>query len=33
MNLEVIIQIVVIVLIVLSGPFVIALLATRQGNL
>nr|YP_010932458.1 hypothetical chloroplast RF12 [Interfilum massjukiae]WKT06132.1 hypothetical chloroplast RF12 [Interfilum massjukiae]WKT06235.1 hypothetical chloroplast RF12 [Interfilum sp. SAG 36.88]WKT06336.1 hypothetical chloroplast RF12 [Interfilum sp. SAG 2147] len=32
-NFEVVAQLVVLALIVLSGPLVIAVLATRQGNL
>nr|YP_009667884.1 hypothetical chloroplast RF12 [Radula japonica]QCW58660.1 hypothetical chloroplast RF12 [Radula japonica] len=33
MNLEIIAQLVVLALIVVSGPLVIALLAARKGNL
>jgi hypothetical protein len=33
MNLEVVAQLTVLALIVLSGPLVIALLAVRKGNL
>nr|ABX76421.1 hypothetical chloroplast RF12 [Polyphlebium borbonicum]ABX76423.1 hypothetical chloroplast RF12 [Polyphlebium borbonicum]ACA64545.1 hypothetical chloroplast RF12 [Polyphlebium borbonicum] len=33
MNLEIIAQLTVLALIVVSGPLVIALLATRKGNL
>jgi hypothetical protein len=33
MNLEVVAQLTVLAFIVLSGPLVVALLATRKGNL
>nr|YP_010981791.1 conserved hypothetical protein Ycf12 [Lygodium flexuosum]UYS92442.1 conserved hypothetical protein Ycf12 [Lygodium flexuosum] len=33
MNLEIVAQLTVLVLVVISGPLVIALLAVRKGNL